>query len=200
MKRIKEEEDRFFEYNVYFPKRYVYIGSNRYLEEESGIDFYITENTIKALLILDSLKQDTITIIYNSPGGDWSNGIAIYDVIKSLKSSTVFKGYGYVASLGSVLLQACNKRLLSKNSRLMIHDGYEEFSGIPKSLESWGQESKYARSEMYRIYYEALKKKFFKSTTKEQALKMIEEWCSKDTIFSSQTAVRMGFADGIINE
>jgi len=60
----------------------------------------------------------------------------------------------------------------------MIHDGYDGFTGIPKSFESWGEESKFIRHRMYQIYYEKMKIANPKIT-----LKKIEELCSHDRIF-----------------
>lgn len=201
--RFREDEDKFFSSSLYVPTRTIYMGS--YCESvdgfgETGVNFKMAESVIKSLHILKSIDNSPICLLYNSPGGDVHHGMAIYDYIKYITRTCPvhFFGFGYVRSVGTVICQAASKRYLSENTRFMIHDGEETISGETKTVEAWAKEAKISREQSYEIYYESIKDKAFKGIDKIVALKMIEDWCSHDTIFDAKTAVELGFADEIM--
>jgi len=194
---MKSDFEKFHDYNCLVPYRTIYFGSSTYEENgtESGIDFLSTATLIKNLLFLDKLSRDPIYLHWNSPGGEWAHGMAIYDVITGLGSPVVMIGYGYVSSMGTIVMQACDRRYLTPNSAFVIHDGEEGYVGIPKSFESWAKECKYAREKMYKIYLENIKK----NHPKKYKLSDIEDWCSKDTIFRPEQTVALGLADKVLS-
>jgi len=193
---IRDDFDKFQDYNCFLPKRMVYFGSIAMTgtDEEDEVNFVSAGIAIKNLLYLDNLNNDPITIHWNSPGGEWHHGMAIYDCIMSLKSYVIMICYGYIRSMGTIILQACDERILTANCGFMIHDGQEGFEGIPKSFESWAKESKHARTLMYKIYLNKIKEKHKNKYT----LKDIEGWCGHDTIFRADQAVGLGLADKVI--
>jgi ATP-dependent Clp protease protease subunit len=196
MKSNHKVFELFHETNCLITKRLVYFGSENYDEDncgESGVDFLSTKKLIKNLIYLDTLSSKNIKLYFNSPGGDWHHGMAIYDCILGLRSKVVFVGFGYVRSMGSIIMQACDKRLLTPNCKVMIHDGIEGYYGIPKSFEAWGKESRKTRQKMYEIYYNEMIKK-----DKNITLKKIEDMCKHDYIFSGEDAVNMGLADRVL--
>ena len=203
---VRDDHEKFLVSNVFIPKRMVYFGSdhNTLFGDsfgEPGVDFWSAGILIKNLLFLDSMDNNRIYLFWNSPGGDWNHGMAIYDTIKALKSPVTMIGYCYVRSMGTIVIQACDERLLMTNTGFMIHDGEESISGIPKTVESWGKESKYSRELMYKIYYEKIAEKHGKRKyPRERTLKQIEEWCGHDTIFRAEQAVALGLADKVIKK
>ncbi len=70
---------------------------------------------IKELLYMEA-EDDTkpITLFINSPGGDVGSGLAVYDTIRLLKSPVTAVVTGIAASMGSIILLACDadKRLM----------------------------------------------------------------------------------------
>lgn len=67
-----------------------------------------------------------ITIVLNSPGGDITEGLAVYDHLMDLRSrghKVTTIGRGMVASMGGVLLQAGTERVMNPNAVMLIHDG-----------------------------------------------------------------------------
>ena len=182
----------FHDSNLYIPTRTIYFGGTPYTADE--VDAISIAQVIKNLQILEHQKIAHISLILNSCGGDWFSGVGLYDVINALKSKVTIIGIGQLFSMGSVIFQAGYKRVLTKHTTMLIHDGFDGFSGDPKSYENWAENSKEVRKQMYQIYYEQMKKKNNKIT-----LKKIEEMCSHDKIINAEEAVKLGLADEIIN-
>lgn len=189
--------EKFHSDNLYIPTRTIYFGKadvNIDTETSNEVNCITAGQIIKNLHILNHLdSKNPITIFLNSPGGSWEDGMAIYDTIKIIKSPVVIVGMGKIYSMASVVIQSAKKRTLMPNSLFMIHDGTEFIAGECKSVEAWAKNSKYIRQEMYKIYYERMKK-----TNKKITLKQIEEMCSHDTILTAEEAVNIGLADEIM--
>jgi len=195
-----EYEKMFFETGLYVPTREIYLGSHSFEDEygESGIDFMSSEFFIKSLKVLEANSNEAITVYYNQIGGEWTHGIAIYDYIKASPCHITIIGSGCVRSMGTIIMQSADERLLTLNTRWMIHDGFDGFGGIPKSFIATAEEAKLTLTQMYEIYYDATKKWFDKQEYSEKrALKQIEQWCQADKYFSAEESVEMGFVDGI---
>ena len=192
--KIKNSLELFHDYNCLTSERIVYFGSEGDIDgDENGVDYASVKKLIKNLLYLDSISKNIITIYWNSPGGDWNRGMAVYDVIKQIKSPIKFIGLGMVRSMGSIIIQACKYRYLTPNCDFMIHDGYEAQEGEPKTVEAWANYSKYTREKMYSIYLEQIKKKHPKFT-----LKQVENMCTHDNIMTAEETVKIGLADKIV--
>ena len=182
----------FHDRNLFFPTRTIYFGSN-----DSRDNDVVTSNNVAAVIknlhILECDKIAPITILLNTVGGSWNDGIIIYDLIKSLKSQVNIMGMGKVFSMGSIILQAGYKRVLTKNTDIMIHDGRDGYCGHSQNFEKWAEVSKRIRRTMYEIYYERMKEK-----NKQITIADIEKLCTIDSIFTAQEAVENGLADEVM--
>ena len=63
-----------------------------------------------------------LTIYFNSPGGDVFAGLAIYNVLKRHQGRKTGKVDGMAASIASVILMACDDRVVNTGAQVMIHD------------------------------------------------------------------------------
>lgn len=66
-----------------------------------------------------------IEIIFNSPGGEIVNGMALWDYIKFLQANghrVTTSTIGYAASMAGILLEAGDVRIMGRESWLMIHE------------------------------------------------------------------------------
>lgn len=158
---IRENIDRWFDYNLDSDTRTIYMGSvEKDLEgSESGVDHMMTEYLIKGIHVLESKGDKPITIIMNNPGGDWYHGMAIYDSINNSKCHCTIKVYGHAMSMGSIILQSADNRVMMPNSRFMIHYGYDGKYSHSKIFERWSDEGKRVNLEMENIYLDKLMKK-----------------------------------------
>src|SRR4051812_23382577 len=95
--------------------RIVFLGS--------PIDDELANVVIAQLLFLESDDPDKdITMYINSPGGDVSAGLAIYDTMQCLRCPVATYCMGQAASMGSFLLAtgAKGKRHALPHARVMI--------------------------------------------------------------------------------
>ena len=96
--------------------RIVFIGT--------PIDDFVANSIIAQLLFLqmEDPKKD-VHIYINSPGGNVSDGMAIYDTLNFMQCDIVTYCLGMAASMSTVLLSAGTKgkRFALPNSRIMIH-------------------------------------------------------------------------------
>lgn len=63
-------------------------------------------------------EQAPITLVFNSPGGDTYAGIGLYDMFGASRRHIVGIVLGHADSVAIVVLQACNRRLISPSSTL----------------------------------------------------------------------------------
>lgn len=190
-----EQVENFHDYNLHIPARTIYFGKEESEDssDKDEVDSDSAGQMIRNLLILNGLSSELIIIYLNTTGGSWEDGMAIYDIIKSIASPVKIIGTGKIYSMGSVILQAAATRVVTKNSTVMIHDGTSGYVADSKSSEAWAVFSKDIRDSMYKIYYEKMVKVNSNITIKE-----IEELCSHDKIYNAQEAVACGLADMVI--
>ena len=151
-----------FDHNLDLDSRTIYMGSLGYSYDggETGVDHLMTEYFIKGMHLLESRKSEAeIKIPMNNPGGDWYHGMAIYDAIRNSKCHCTIKVYGHAMSMGSIILQAADHRIMMPNSRFMIHYGYNGISGHTKIFEKWADEGKRINYMMENIYLDSLMEK-----------------------------------------
>lgn len=150
--------DKWFDLNVDPDTRTIYMGSAGYSydESETGVDHFMAEFFIKGMHALESKNKKPITIIMNNPGGDWYHGMAIYDAIKYSECHCTIRVYGHAMSMGSIILQAADERVLMPNSRFMIHYGYDGKSGHAKIVYKWADEGKRVNWEMENLYLDKM--------------------------------------------
>lgn len=186
--------EKFHSDNLYIPTRTIYFGGTNVLDDDPDeVNCKTAGQLIKNLHILDNKEKGPITIMLSTPGGNWEDGIAMYDVIKKIKSSVTIMGMGKLYSMGSIIMQAGDRRLLMPNSTMMIHDGSDGFEGNAKDYENWAEFSKHVRKTMYKIYYDKMKKKKTKITLKD-----VEEMCEHDNWFTAKEAIKVGLADRLM--
>jgi len=88
------------------------------------IDSQKAQLIVSQMKYLDSKSEDEIKLIINSPGGAVSDGMMIYDAIKSgISCDVVTVASGMAASMGAFLLAAGTKgkRFATENTQIMIH-------------------------------------------------------------------------------
>lgn len=186
--------EKFHADNLYLPTRTVYFGKiANEIEDYDVVNCVTASQLIKNLHILDTISCAPINLLLNTPGGSWDDGMAIYDVIRFINSPVYIIGMGKIYSMGSIIIQAGDKRLLMPNTLFMIHDGHDGYVGDAKSYEAWAEISKDIRMKMYEIYHQHMVKK-----DKRITIKHIEDMCSHDKILNAEQTVEIGLADEIM--
>ncbi len=152
---------------------------------------------IKKLLFMESEDNTKpITLFINSPGGEVGSGLAVYDTIRLMKSPVTAVVTGIAASMGSIILLACDsdKRLMLPSSKVMIHDcswGKRDLGGKkPFEIEEELNQLKGVNERLVSIIAERTGK-----TTKE-----IAKVTQNDAYFTAEEAVKFGLASKVIDE
>ena len=99
------------------------------VEEDPGVDYRMTANFYKNLRMLDTISHDPILIHMHSIGGNWNDGMAIYDAMMVCQSYITLVAYGQAESMSSIILQAADKRVMMPNAYFMCHFGSTDVSG-----------------------------------------------------------------------
>lgn len=169
--------------------RQIYLSDNYDENADDGINSISTEKLYKHLSVLSTISSDPITIILNTAGGETSQGMAMYDIIKSCKCKVIIKVVGDAHSMGSVILQAADERIMTKNSTMLLHYGQTSIDAESDNFKRWQQE--YERLE--KVMELILLKKMRGKVTKKQ----LREMMKFDTILDATKALKFGLIDRI---
>ena len=117
------------------------------------IDKESAERVIRQLLLLESLSEDPITLLIDSPGGDADAGFAIYDMIRFVKPQVRIVGMGLVASAAALVLLAVpnERRLGLPNSHYLIHQPMSGTRGVATEIEIHARELEKLRQKINRL-------------------------------------------------
>lgn len=149
-------------------------------------------NIIQAqLLFLASVdpKAD-ISLYLNTPGGQVSSGLGIYDTMQLVEPDVATICTGMAASMGSVLLCAGEKgkRSALPHSRVLIHQPLGGAQGQASDIEIAAREILKTKEELYRII----------SEHSGQSIEKIAADADRDFWMTSQEALEYGMIDEIL--
>lgn len=159
---------------------------------------------IKNINTLQRKKNcDTILIQMMTNGGCWDSGMAIYSAIKACPSQVVILGCGYLYSMGSVILQAADKRALHREAKIMIHDGDFSFEGTTKQAETEFIELADSKKKMREIFLEKMKEsEYFEKNKEATILKWLNDQMNKkeEVYLNAENSIKYGFIDCIFGD
>jgi ATP-dependent Clp protease protease subunit len=127
--------------------RIVFLGAE--------IDDELANIVIAQLLFLESDDPDKDVMMYvNSPGGEVSAGLAIYDTMQALRCPVATFCVGQAASMASFLLAAGakGKRSALPHARVMIHQPLAGLQGKATDIEIHAREILKARDTINALY------------------------------------------------
>lgn len=155
----------------------------------------VSQTVIKAMYELDAISRrrpgQPITVVFNSPGGVVTDGFTLYDFLRELSKRghhITTKCMGAAASMGAILMQAGDTRVMSPNAFMMVH----EISG---QNEGTLAEMKDTLAIVSRFQDKALAILTSRSTMGKQALKT--KWKKTDWYMDAAEALKLGFIDAI---
>lgn len=157
------------------------------------------------LLFLESENPEADIYMYvNSPGGEVTAGLAIYDAMQYVKPDVSTIVMGQACSMGSFLAQAGapGKRLLLPESRTMIHRVSSGTPGTRGSVyvqELEFEDAKRSFEESKRLN-ERLTQLYVKHNTVGKSYQDFYEAMKFDTFLSASEAVAFGLADQVIEK
>lgn len=187
----KSEIEHFLDNDLYVPTRTVWIGPT---SEDGETNVLMAERAIKNIHILDSKSDDPIEILMTNPGGSFDDGMAIYDTIQLCRSPITVKVFGYAYSMGAVILQAADERVLAPNAKVMIHWGEEGLaSNHPKITKNWKKQYDIDSRWMAEMFLDRIREKH-----PDYKAAQLDKLLDFDTILSAEKALELGLADKIM--
>jgi ATP-dependent Clp protease protease subunit len=121
------------------------------------VDKDLSEKVVRQLLLLDSMSEEPITLLIDSPGGDVYAGFSIFDVIRFIKAPVRIVGIGLVASAAALILLAVprERRFGLPNSSYLIHQPLSGMNGVATEIEIHARELEKTRARINEIIAEA---------------------------------------------
>jgi ATP-dependent protease ClpP protease subunit len=175
--------------------------------EDSEINTKSANLFLKNIRALESKSKDPIILHSFSVGGNWYDGMVIYDAIKYSSCPFISISYGIAASMASLIPQAVfpkGKRITMPNCDWMIHEGYTATEGTYRQVLSGAQWDTILRSRTYEMYTGPCSTtgEFFKnkkhSRVKSYIRRKLES--KEDWWMSSEDSIKYGFCDLIIGQ
>lgn len=186
MRARKDDIELLHQYGIY--------PSRREIELFDYIDTHTVERTCNNIRALD-YSEGPITIYLNTGGGNWYDGMALYDTILSCKNHVTVVCTGHSMSMGTIIMQAADERLATPHCRFMIHYGSDGFEGHSMDMVRAGQEQVAAQKIMEDIYLAKIKAKHPKYTrSKLKALMAFDKY------MSAKDFVDLGLADKVVGD
>lgn len=183
--------DSFKDYLTLFHERGVFIPTKT-IKLFGEVDDDMLDNFICNVHALDSITGE-ITIKLSSEGGCLTTARAIFDIIKGCKNLVRIIVYGEAASAATIILQAADIRIMTENSKLMIHVGTEGVArDHPRNVDAIYNENRVDEKWIEDKYLERIKEK--KPRFTRQQLKDMLIW---DRTLKPKEALELGLIDSI---
>ena len=155
------------------------------------INDQVANAIIAELLFLEAEDPERdINLYINSPGGEVTAGLAIYDTMQFIKAPVSTICVGQAASMAAVLLAAGakNKRYALPNTRILIHQPWGGVQGQAKDIEIVAKEIIRIKNKINEIL----------SKHTGQPLEQIEKDTDRDYYMTSYEAKDYGIVDEVL--
>jgi ATP-dependent Clp protease protease subunit len=160
-----------------------------------GISTEMSHVIVAQLLFLESENPDKdISLYINSPGGEVTAGMAIYDTMQFIKCDVQTIVMGQACSMGSLLAQAGakSKRMILPMARHMIHQPSGGARGQATDMLIQVEEILAMKKNLTEIYVE--------HNTAGKTFDQLSADMERDNYMSADQAVAYGLADKVISK
>lgn len=140
---------------------------------------------------MKSFDKGDFTMYLSSPGGAVDAGIDLFNAIKRYQGKVTIVVDAIAASMGSYLLQAADERVVSQNSKLMVHAPWGVAMGNASDMRAYAELLDGYAETMRPVYAEASGK----SEEEIKAIMDAETW-----YFGGKKIVEAGFADRVATQ
>lgn len=137
---------------------------------------------------LRSIGPQDIFVDINSPGGDYFEGVAIYNMLREHPKSVTVRILGMAASAASLVAMAGDQILIGKAGFMMLHNAWVMAVGNRHDLEQAAKTMEPFDDAMATVYSERAGVKKAKAV----------EWLDNETWFNGTQAVDAGLADDFL--
>ncbi|NTW76903.1 MAG: ATP-dependent Clp endopeptidase proteolytic subunit ClpP [Syntrophaceae bacterium] len=172
-------------YSRLLKDRIIFLGT--------AIDDNVANLIVAQLLYLEAEDPDKEIFFYlNSPGGQVSSGMAIYDTMQHIKPAVSTVCMGQAASMAAVLLAAGEKgkRFSLPHARILIHQPLGGFQGQATDIDIQAKEILRLKDELNSILADLTGK----------SLVQITQDTERDYYMSSEQAKEYGLIDEVMSK
>ena len=175
-------------YDIYsrlLKDRIIFLGTS--------VDDHMANVIIAQMLFLESDEPEQDIYLYvNSPGGQVSSGMAIYDTMQYIKPDVQTICIGQAASMGALLLAAGakGKRFSLPHARIMIHQPTGGFQGQHTDIEIQAKEISRIRDILDGII----------AQHSERDQKQVRKDTERDHYMTGEEALKYGLIDKLITK
>ena len=172
-------------YDIYsrlLKERIVFLGTE--------IDDVVSNLITAQLLFLESEDPEKDIFLYiNSPGGEVSAGLAIYDTMQYVRPDIATVCVGQASSMGALLLAGGSKgkRAALPHALIMIHQPLGGFKGQASDVEIHAREMLRVKKEINQIL----------SSHSGRELKQVERDTDRDNFMTAAQAKEYGIIDEV---
>ena len=149
---------------------------------------------ITTLMMLDDIPSvDKIRIYINSPGGSVSDGLALFDTIRSLKKPVETIAIGMCASIAVIIYLSTKERYVHEHTQFLIHNPLAVMHGAAINALDLDDEAKRilaVRDTLADIIFQETK------LSREEVLELMK----KESYIDSETAIKLGVAKKLIRK
>lgn len=146
-------------YGINIKTREIYLhafyASN---DDEPGVEYRIATSFIKNLHILDAQNHENILIHMHIVGGNWADGMSLFNAIRAAKSHITILAYAQAESMSGIIFQAADKRVMMPDAYLMLHYGSLGMDSNTLAVKSYVEFSKVGDDRMVSILAEKMMK------------------------------------------
>ena len=150
---------------------------------------------VAQMLHLESEDPEKDIFLYiNSPGGEVTAGLAIYDTMQFIKPDVNTYVMGQACSMGSFLAQAGTpgKRFMLPNARHMIHQPSGGAKGMASDIEISYKEIMYIKKRLTELYVY--------HNSQGKTYEEFERDMDRDTFMSAEEALDYGLSEHIVSK
>lgn len=141
--------------------------------------------------VLRSLAGRDLTVEINSPGGNYFEGVAIYNLLRRHDAEIRVEILGIAASAASVIAMAGNEIAIAHNAELMIHEAQGLFIGTKTDMKAAVETLEHLDAAMCETYA---------ARSGRDAGEFAAMIAGKDMFFRGQEAIDAGLADVLLQQ
>lgn len=154
-----------------------------------GADFFgdgVTSKRVSAAL--RSIGKKDVTVSINSPGGDYFEGLAIYNLLRDHPAKVTVKIVGIAASAASIIAMAGDEVQIARAGFLMIHNAW---------VVAIGDQNQLREVANWLAPFDAMSADIYAARTGLD-VKDITKMLDAETWIGGADAVDQGFADDLL--
>ena len=137
---------------------------------------------------LRSITTEAITVDLNSPGGDFFEGVAIYNMLRADPRKVTVRILGLAASAASVIAMAGDEVQIGRAGFLMVHNAWVVAIGNRHDMAAAAETMMPFDTAMAEVY----------AAKADVDPEIAAEWMDSERWFTGPEAVEAGLADGFL--